>query len=104
MFGDDRLVVEELEVVLLLLGIFVLVFIMMNKRLTKELPYSTLLISAFLMFLVSWTFTNIESFFSQHIFNILEHGFQLLGAVLIFVWCWKLFMSKEVKDASHSND
>ena len=94
--------VEELEVVLLLLGIFVLVFIMMNKRLLDELPHSTLLISAFLMFLLSWIFTNVEGFFWENIFNLLEHSFQFLGILLIMVWCWKIFVGKEVDDASHS--
>ena len=65
------MIVEELEVVLLLLGVFVLIFIMMNKRLTDELPYSSILIFAFLMFLVSWTFTNLENFFAENIFNLL---------------------------------
>ena len=97
------MVVEELEVVLLLLGIFVLVFIIANKRLIDDLPHSSILISAFILFLLSWIFTNLESFFLKDIFNILEHGVQLIGAVFITAWCWRIFVS-EGEDASHSHD
>ncbi|MFP4050719.1 MAG: hypothetical protein ACLFVB_03135 [Thermoplasmata archaeon] len=70
---------------------------------TKDLPHPNLLITAFIMFLLSWIFTNVEGFFFGDIFNLLEHLSQLIGAVLIAVWCWKIFIDKEGNNASHSD-
>ncbi|MFW6305458.1 MAG: hypothetical protein ACOC1V_06750 [Candidatus Saliniplasma sp.] len=98
------MMVEELEVVLLLLGIFVLIFIIANKRLKRDLPHYTLLVSAFLMYLLSWIFTNLENIMLYELLNLLEHTVQLIGTVLIAVWCWKIFGEKEGKDVPHSDD
>lgn len=86
--------IEKFEVVLLLLGIFVLVFILANKDLIKHIPSSELLISGFLMFFISWILTNLEHIFWYEILNLLEHTFQLIGIVIITIWCWIVFIKK----------
>ena len=96
--------IEKFEVVLLLLGIFVLVFVFANKRLFHYLPSSNILIAGFLMFFISWVLTNLESILLTDMLNLLEHLFQLTGAVFIFAWCWNVFSKEGAYVESHSSD
>lgn len=89
---------EQIELVLLWLGIFVLVFILVNREFMKQLPSWNLLIAAYLMFFVSWIFTNLEEIFLPSLLNLFQHLILLIGGVLIAIWCWMVF-GKEVRDS-----
>jgi hypothetical protein len=81
----------ENEVVMLLIGVGVLIFILGSRRRLKDLPASNILIAGFYMLLVSWVLTVIEGFFWEGVLNYIEHACQAASAVIVAVWCWKVF-------------
>ena len=87
--------ISENEVVTLLLGIGVLVFIGINRMEFRRLPESKTLIAAVGMFMASWMFTVLEGFSWEGFLNFLEHVSYAGGSILVAIWCWKLFGRKE---------
>jgi hypothetical protein len=81
------------EIVMLLIGVGVLIFILGNRPRLKSLPASNILIAAFCMMLGSWILTVLEGFFLfwEHYLNYIDHGCYAVGSVLVAVWCWKVF-------------
>lgn len=82
---------EAFELVSLFLGTVVFVFLLLNRKLKDELPYSEILIFSFSFFLVSWLFTNLEHLIFYEILNLLEHVFLFIGALGIVIWSWMTF-------------
>ena len=79
------------EIVMLLIGVGVLIFILGNRPRLKSLPASNILIAGFFMLLVSWFLTVLEGFFWESFLNYIEHACCAVGSVLVAVWCWKVF-------------
>jgi hypothetical protein len=79
------------EIVMLLIGVGVLIFILGNRPRLKSLPASKILIAGFYMLLVSWIVTVLEGFFWEGILNYIEHACCAVGSVLVAVWCCKVF-------------
>ena len=84
------------EVVMLLLGIGVLIFILGNRRHLKRLPASALLLGGFCALLGAWILTVLEGYFVERpfwyqLFNLIEHVCYAASSVLVAVWCWKVF-------------
>jgi hypothetical protein len=91
--GDIEMEYEifENEIVMLLIGVGVSIFIQGNRRRLKSLPASNILVTGFCMMLVSWILTVLEGLFWEHYLNYLEHAFYAFGTILVAVWCWKVF-------------
>lgn len=87
--------IQENEVILLILGIGVLIFIVGNRFRLKKLPASKILISGFLSFFTGWILTVLEGFLWGKFLNFMEHICFIGGSVLVAVWCWKVFVRKE---------
>lgn len=85
----------ENEVVMLLIGVGVLIFIMGSRPRLKDLPASNILIMGFYLLLVSWILTVLEGFFWEELLNYLEHAFYAVSSVFVAVWCWKVFGSRK---------
>jgi len=81
----------ENEVVMLLIGVGVLIFILGSRPRLKSLPASNILIAGFYVLLVSWVLTVLEGFFWEGLLNYIEHACYAVGSVLVAVWCWKVF-------------
>ncbi|MGB2807522.1 MAG: hypothetical protein WBC22_07270 [Sedimentisphaerales bacterium] len=81
----------ENEVVMLLIGVGVLIFILGSRPRLKSLPASNILFASFYMLLVSWILTVLEGFFWEEILNYIEHACHAVSAVIVAVWCWKVF-------------
>lgn len=81
----------ENEVVMLLLGVGVLIFILGNRPRLKSLPASNILIAGFYVLLAGWTVTVIEGLFWEGVLNYIEHGCYAVSAVIVAVWCFKVF-------------
>jgi len=81
----------ENEVVMLLIGVGVLIFILGSRTRLKSLPGSNILIAAFCMLLGSWILTVLEGFFWEPFLNYLDHGCYAVGSILVALWCWKVF-------------
>ena len=86
----------ENEVVMLLIGVGVLIFILGSRPRLKSLPASNILFAGFYVLLVSWVLTVLEGFFGlfwEGVLNYIEHACHAVSAVLVAVWCWKVFGS-----------
>ncbi|NIP24043.1 MAG: hypothetical protein GWN67_07555 [Phycisphaerae bacterium] len=84
------------EVVMLMIGVGVLIFIHGNRRRLKSLPASNILITGYCMMLVSWILTVLEGLFGpfwEEWLNYLDHAFYAIGSIFVAVWCWKVFRS-----------
>lgn len=84
----------ENEVVMLLIGIGVFVFILGNRARLKHLAASNFLIVAFYLMLAGWVLTVLEGLFGlfwEEIFNFVEHLCTAVSSIFIAVWCCKVF-------------
>ncbi|MHC4084384.1 MAG: hypothetical protein ACYSWZ_01790 [Planctomycetota bacterium] len=82
------------EIVMLLIGVGVLIFILGSRPRLKSLPASNILIAGFCMMLGSWILTVLEGFFGlfwEHYLNYIDHGCYAIGSVLVALWCWRVF-------------
>jgi hypothetical protein len=92
--------IQENEIIMLLLGIGVLIFILGNRLQLQRLPVSKILIAGFHMLLAGWILTILEGFLWKDLLNFIEHTCYATSSILIAVWCWKVFESdKEEKEA-----
>ena len=89
--------IQQNEIIMLLLGIGVTIFILENRQKLRLVPASRILISGFCMTLAGWVLTVLEGFFWRDFFNFLEHLCYAASSLLMAVWCWKVF--RPAKDA-----
>ena len=78
------------ELIMLLLGLAVFAFIVMNKIRLRRIPGFKVFVSAFFCFLAAWIFTVLEGFFWEDMFNVLEHVLYVSGTALLFIWVLKI--------------
>jgi hypothetical protein len=76
------------EVMVLLLGAVVMVFVVRSRDQLKQLPSSPIIIGAFYALLAGWVFTVAEVFFWERFLNALEHICYAANALLLCAWCW----------------
>jgi len=88
-------VIQENEVLTLLLGAGVLIFILINGQALKRLPSWKTLFAGFYVLLAGWVLTILEGLLWGTFLNILEHACYSASAVLVAVWCWKIYGSKK---------
>jgi uncharacterized membrane protein len=79
------------EIIMLLLGIGVLIFILGNRPKLKRLPSSSILIAGFIVLFVGWVMTVLEGFYWKELLNLFEHICYAISSVLIAAWSWKVF-------------
>jgi hypothetical protein len=80
---------KENEVVMLILGVGVLFFILLNKvHLTKIYSWRLLVLS-YCILLSGWIFTVLEEFFLGTYLNYLEHISYGISSILLIIWCWR---------------
>ena len=89
--------IQENEIILLLLGTGVLIFLLGNRQKLKHIPVWKILIAGFCVILAGWVLTVLEGFFWKELFNLLEHACYAGGSILMAVWCFKVFVNR--KDA-----
>jgi hypothetical protein len=87
--------IHENEIIMLLLGIGVLIFILGNRLKLKRLPSSRILITGFCVLLVGWVMTVVEAYFWKDLLNLFEHICYTASSVLIATWSWKVFGRKK---------
>ncbi len=56
---------KENEIVMLLLGVGVLIFVLLRRKQIKQLPSAHLLITCFSILLAGWAATVLEGFFEE---------------------------------------
>lgn len=90
--------IQENEIVMLLIGVGIFFFTLINRPRLRHIPSSKMLIFAFYVLLIGWVMTVLEGFFWKGLLNILEHVCYASASVLLASWCWRVFGSgKEVK-------
>jgi len=80
---------HENEVVMLLIGIGVFFFIILNKKQIRRIYGWKMLVSSYYLLLAGWIFTVLEGFLLEFYLNILEHLSYAISAVILAFWCWK---------------
>ncbi len=83
--------IQENEIVMVLLGGGVLIFTLTNRLRLKRIPEWKILISGFYFLRAGWTLTVLEGFFWKGTLNYLEHICYVVSAVIIAIWCWRVF-------------
>ena len=86
--------VQQNEIIMLLLGIGCMIFILVNKQKVKLIPVPKLIIAGFYMLLAGYVLTILEGLFWKDFLNVLEHICYSASAILMTVWCWKIFVFK----------
>ena len=84
--------INENEIVMLLLGGGVFIFILGNRLRLKYLQAWKTLIAGFYVLLAGLVLTVLEGFFWSACLNYLEHMCYAGSSILIAVWCWKGFV------------
>ncbi len=79
---------REDEVVMLILGIIVLLFILLNWNNLKKIQSWKILFTSYLILFTGWSFTVLEGFFLESYLNFLEHLAYALSACIFAKWCW----------------
>ena len=82
---------QENEIVMLILGLGVLIFVLSNRSQLKRFQSSRGLMLGFYFLLAGWLSTVLEGFFGKVFFNYLEHMFYAIGSVSVALWCWEVF-------------
>jgi hypothetical protein len=93
----EQLVIQQNELIMLLLGVGVLIFIIENRQKLRRVPAAKIMISGFGMILGGWCLTVLEGFIWRDFFNFMEHMCYAASSLLMAFWCWKVFQPK--KDA-----
>jgi len=87
--------IHENEIIMLLLGVGVLIFILTSRLRLKQIPASNILTAAFYIAFASWVLTVLEGLFWEGFLNYLEHICYAVSSILLAVWCWKTFAAKK---------
>ena len=90
--------VHENEIVMLILGIGVLFFIVVNYSQLKRFPAINTLIAGFCFTLTGWFFTVLEGYMLATLFNIVEHSCYLAGALCVAQWTRRALNSDRKTD------
>ena len=87
--------IQENEIIMLLLGLGVFIFVLGNRRPLQRVPVSKVLISGFCTALTACIFTVLEGFFWKDFLNFMEHICYALSSVLVAFWCFKVFGNRK---------
>ena len=83
--------IQPNEVVMLIIGLGVLIFILGNRSQLERIPFSRLLLMGFYSLVAGWASTVLEGFFWNEFFNYLEHMCYAAASLFLATWCWKVF-------------
>lgn len=86
---------QENEIITLLLGTAVLVFILINRKKLVKITASSLFISAFSLIYAGWFFSIFEEFLWKKSLNVIEHLSYAGSAVCIAIWFFRVFKKDE---------
>jgi hypothetical protein len=78
---------QENEVAMLLLGVIVLLFILVNISQIRRIFAWKMLVYSYSFLLTGWLLTILEGYFLESFLNFLEHFCYLVSAVILTFWC-----------------
>ncbi len=92
--------IQENELILLLLGVGVLIFLMTNASQLRRIPEFRLLVASYVTLFLGWAFTVLEGLLWSRLINFMEHLCYAVSSVVLALWIWKVCRSeKEPPDA-----
>ena len=80
---------QENEIVMVILGSGILLFIYSNRHPLKRIPSWGTLLSSFFVLYFGWLLTIMESLFFGDLLNLLEHISYATSSILLAIWCWQ---------------
>ena len=81
--------VHENEIIMLVLGVGVFLFIIVNYARLKEYPSINTLITGFCFSLLGWILTVLEGFLLEATLNFAEHFCYFASALCVALWAHK---------------
>lgn len=90
-----RTVFPDNELVMLILGAGVLVFLYRERRHLRRVHSWRLLVCGYCLILAGWCATILEHVTDQDFFNFVEHSAYVAGALLTAAWCWRGLDARE---------
>jgi hypothetical protein len=87
--------IHENEVIMVVLGIGVSIFVLANRPRLKRIPSSAILIIGFSTLVAGWVLTVLEGFFWEQPLNFLEHMCYAISSIFVAAWCWKALGGKQ---------
>ena len=86
--------IQENEIVMLLLGFGVLIFVFVNYHTLKRIHSSNLLITSYCILCAGWFLTVLEGFFLKTLLNYAEHICYAVSSFIFAVWFWQIINKK----------
>jgi hypothetical protein len=81
--------IQENEVIMVVLGIGVSIFVLVSRLQLKRVPSFEILIIGFSSLVAGWVLTVLEGFFWEESLNFLEHMCYAMSSIFVTAWCWK---------------
>lgn len=82
---------HENEVVMLLLGVGIFLFLLLNLSHIRHISFWKILIVSYSLLLAGWILTVLEGYFLESLLNFLEHLSYVTSSLVLAVWCFKVF-------------
>lgn len=99
---EETFFMHENEILVLLLGSIVGLFIGLYRRTLSRLPAAGYLFASYLALWLAWIATNVEHLALPSFFNLLEHVGYAANGLLLIAWCWfGLVYDRASKATSH---
>jgi len=87
--------IEENELIIFIIGIGLIIFIIVTYSKLKTLQARKIILTGMSFLFIGWTFTIIEGYYLEELFNLLEHLCYTLSSIIMAVWFWIVFKQKE---------
>lgn len=97
--SDEQLGVAHDELIMLIISLIVVVQICASYKFLKSLPFKRLLLGSFVAVCLSAFFTVAEGFVLSEVLNYLEHLSFMTAAILIALWCGRVFGFNKQEDS-----
>ena len=94
----DKAMLHENEVVMLLLGIGVFLFMLLNRVHIRRIYGWKILVYSYSFLLAGWLLTVLEGFFLESYLNFLEHMSYVLSAVTLVLWCFRILKNSRTEE------
>lgn len=85
---------EEIELITLIVGMGIPVFMYANRQTLFRTPYMKVLVFSYCCFLAAWTATVIESYILLNVMNVIEHSLYFIGCLLLA--CWSFLFTRSI--------
>jgi hypothetical protein len=84
----------ENEVVMLVFGLLVTIFIGLKYRQLKNIKDYKILLAGFYLLVIAWLCSTLEEFFLETYINLCEHVLYATSSVIILIWIYKALIVK----------